>query len=222
MRSPVIRVVFLIATWMALVAGAASASTTINHQFTAATIDPGDTSHYRITIANSSTVALTAAAVTEILPAQITIVTPASISNTCGFTVNAAAPGTSTIFLSGGTIPAGTGSVDGQCFFQIDVTATAPGNWVAVIPANTTPNATTSGYTAKENGVSVFNTTPASATLAVNALSNPTGSKTFAPSPAIAGDPVTLTITLTNREWSWRTRPEPPSSVPERARRTGP
>ncbi|MEO8053919.1 MAG: hypothetical protein ABI768_02120 [Acidobacteriota bacterium] len=181
-----------------LCSGTMLASTTINHQFTAATINPGDVSQYRITIANSSLVPLTAAAVTEVLPAAITIASPANITNTCGFTVSAAAPGTSTVFLTAGTIPAGTGAVDGQCFFQIDVTATITGNHVATIPANTTPNATTSGYTAKESGVDVFNTTPANATLSVNTLNNPTGSKVFAPSPAIAGDSVTLTITLTN------------------------
>lgn len=181
-----------------LCSGPALASTTINHQFTPATINPGDVSQYRITIANSSLVPLTAAAVTEVLPAAITIASPANITNTCGFTVSAATPGTSTVFLTAGTIPAGTGVVDGQCFFQLDVTATTTGNHVATIPANTTPNATTSGYTAKESGVDVFNTTPANATLSVNTLNNPTGSKAFAPSPAIAGDPVTLTITLTN------------------------
>lgn len=181
-----------------LLSGAALASTTINHQFTPATINPGDVSQYRITIANSSLVPLTAAAVTEVLPATITIASPPAITNTCGFTVNAAAPGTSTVYLTAGTIPAGTGTVDGQCFFQVNVTSTTAGNQVATIPANTTPNATTSGYTAKESGVDVFNTTPASATLSVNTLLNPTGSKVFAPSPAVAGDPVTLTITLTN------------------------
>ncbi len=182
----------------ALASATAFASTTINHQFTPATINPGDISQYRITIANSSVVPLTEAAVTEVLPAAVTIANPPNISNSCGFTVSGATPGTSTVFLTAGTIPAGTGAVDGQCFFQIDVTATTTGNHVAVIPANTIPDATTSGYTAKENGVPVFNSTPASATLSVNTMSNPTGNKVFVPSPAIAGDPVTLTITLTN------------------------
>jgi len=143
----------------------ADATTTINHQFTSATINPGDTSQYRITIANTSLVPLTAAAVTEVLLSQVKIASPANISNTCGFTVNAATPGTSTVYLTGGTIPAGTGTVDGQCYFQLNVTSTTAGNWVNSIPANTTPNASTSGYSAKENGVDVWNTTPATATL---------------------------------------------------------
>ena len=108
------------------------------------------------------------------------------------------APGSSSVILTNGTIPAGTGVVDGQCSFQIDVTSIVPGNWTAIIPANTTPDSTHSGYTALENGTPVFNTTPASATLAVNTLLNPTGSKTFAPATEILGDPTTLTIKLTN------------------------
>ncbi|HVO52005.1 MAG TPA: DUF11 domain-containing protein, partial [Thermoanaerobaculia bacterium] len=181
----------------ALLSGPALATTTINHQFTPATINPGDVSVYKITIANSSLVPLTAAAVTEVFPSQITIANPAGITNTCGFTVNAAAPGTSTVSLTGGTIPAGTGTVDGQCFFQLNVTATAQGNWLATIPANTTPTATTSGYTALESGVPVFNTTPASATLAVNTMSAPTGAKSYS-ATRLAGTPFTLTLTLTN------------------------
>ena len=177
---------------------AASATTTINHQFTPATINQGDISQYRITIANTSTIQLTAAAVTEVLPSPITIAAIPNIQNTCGFTVNAATPGTSTVYLTGGTIPARVGVTDGQCFFQVDVTSVTVGNHVALIPANTTPNSTTSGYTADENGVAVFNTTDANATLAVNALNAPTGSKVFAPVTMIAGDFATLTITLSN------------------------
>jgi uncharacterized repeat protein (TIGR01451 family) len=188
---------FLLLVGAALAPGAALATTTINHQFTPATINPGDVSVYKITIANTSLVPLTAAAVTEVFPPQITIASPAGITNTCGFTVNAATPGTSTVFLTAGTIPAHVGAVDGQCTFQLNVTATAQGSWVATIPATTTPNATTSGYTAKESGVDVFNNTPANATLLVNAMSPPTGAKAFS-APRNAGTPFTLTMTLTN------------------------
>ena len=184
----------------------AEATTTINHQFTQATINPGDTSVYRITVANASTVALTAAAVTVVLPSPVKIASPAGISNTCGFTVNAATPATSTVYLAAGTIPAGTGSIDGQCYFELKVTSTTPGNHIATIPAKTTPDGVTSGYTALENGTQVWNTTDANATLGINALTAPTGSKTFTPSPAKAGDPATLAITLSN--------PNPAATIP--------
>ena len=186
----------LVGVVLLIFSGLAAATTTINQQFTPATINPGDGSAYRITIANSSEVPLTAAAVTVLLPEAIKLKT--GQTNTCGFTVNAAVEGTSKVYLTAGTIPAKVGSTDGTCYFEIPVSSTAPGNHEATIPANTTPSETVSGYTAIENGATIFNTTPASATLSVNTLQNPTGSKNFSPSPAIAGDPTTLTITLTN------------------------
>lgn len=181
-----------------LVSQAALATTTINEQFSPATIDPGDTSRYTITLANTSLVALTGAQVTVLLPAPVTLANPANASNTCGFASVTAVPGSSAVVLTGGTVPAHVGVTDGQCSFQVDVTATAPGNWVATIPANTTPSAGVAGYSAIENGVAVWNGTPASATLFVATLQPPTGSKTYAPTTGIAGDPATLSIVLTN------------------------
>jgi uncharacterized repeat protein (TIGR01451 family) len=176
----------------------AQATTTITDQFSPATINPGDAPQYTITVANSSTVALTAAAVTVLLPTGVTIANPATISNTCGFTVNAAASGTNKIYLTAGTIPAGNGTLDGTCIFRLNVTSTTPGNATATIPANTTPSSTVAGYSALENTTPVWNGTPASATLSVNTLSPPTGTKTFTPSTVSTGDPSVLSIVLTN------------------------
>ena len=178
------------------------ATTSINTQFTAATIDPGNISKFRITIANTSVVALTAAAVTDNLPAQITISNPANIVNTCGFSSVSATPGSSQIKLTGGSIPAASG-VDGQCYFEVDVSATVAGNWINTMPANGPtngfiPGGTVSGYQATENTVTVTNTTPASATLSVRGLAPPTGTKSFSPATIYAGETSTLTIVLTN------------------------
>jgi uncharacterized repeat protein (TIGR01451 family) len=57
----------------------ALATTTITDLFSPATINPGDAPQYTITVANSSTVALTAAAVTVLLPTGVTIANPATI-----------------------------------------------------------------------------------------------------------------------------------------------
>ncbi len=192
----------------------AGASTTINHQFTGATINPGDVSKYRITLTNDDTGStLTNARVTVLLKPQITVTAPLVITNTCGFTVNQpTVPGGSTIELVNGTINAGVLGDPSQCYFEVEVTATAPGNWINTIPANLisfpppqgtptiVPNATTSGYlaTTTATGVLVANATDANTTLSVNTLSPPTGSKSFNPSPARVGNPVTLTITLNN------------------------
>ncbi|MCG8487589.1 MAG: hypothetical protein MI756_08985 [Chromatiales bacterium] len=181
--------------------GLASATTTINHLFSPATINPGDTPTYRIEIANDALVSLTEAEVTSLLLPQITIANPANVTNTCGFTGVTAVPGTSSIVLTNGTIPARVGLTDGQCFFELSVTATTPGTYINTIPAlvpPARPDAVTAGYSALENGVRVSNATPANATLVVSTLLNPTGSKTFSPSPTIAGDATTLSIVLSN------------------------
>lgn len=183
-------------------ASEARATTSINKQFTAATIDPGNISKFRITIANTSIITLTAAAVTDNLPAPVIIASPANITNTCGFSGVTATPGSSQIKLTGGTIPANTGA-DGQCYFELDVTSTTAGNHINTIPANGpangfTPGGNTSGYQATENTVTVTNTTPASATLSVRGLSPPTGTKSFIPATRNAGETSTLTIVLTN------------------------
>ncbi len=186
-------------------AGGALAATTLNKQVTPATINPADISKFRITIANSSSVSLTAAAVTDNLPAQVTIAATPNIVNTCGFTGVTATPGTAVVKLTGGAIPARVSGVDGQCYFELDVTATSVGNWINTIPANGpangfTPGGNVAGYQATENTVTVTNTSPASATLSVTALNPPTGSKSFAATTtsALIGEPVPMTIVLTN------------------------
>jgi len=123
-------------------------------------------SKFRITLANTSVVALTAAAVTDILPAQITVSNPPHIVNTCGFSGVTADFGTSKLVLTGGGVP-----------------------------ANTAPTQTVAGYQALENATTVRNTTPASATLEVRGLSPPTGVKSFTPPTINAGETSTLTLT---------------------------
>lgn len=186
-----------------ILAPEALATATVNKQFTPATVDPGDISRFRISFFNSSLVPLTAAAVTDNLPAQMAIAPVPNINDTCGFGTVLANSGTQRISLSAGTIPAGTGTVDGTCFFEVDVVSTTPGNWPNTIPANGptngfTPGGATAGFQATEGVVVITNTTAATATLSVRSLSNPTGSKTFAPSPGLVGEPITLTVVLTN------------------------
>ncbi len=193
---------------LAFGAGGAWATTSINHQFSPAVINQGDTSVYTITFTNDSTTPLTDAKATifldntlaapDVAGGNISIASGTVVSNTCGFTGVTAATADKKIILTGGTIGAGTVSTPYQCTFALDVTATTVGTYLAVFPATTSPSATVTGYEATENTVVVQNTTSASISLQVNALSPPTGSKAYSPSPAIAGDPTTLTITLSN------------------------
>ena len=180
-----------------LASGLALAATTINEQFAPATIDPGSSSTYTIVLANESTDVLSSAAVTVLLPAGVNIVSPGFISQSCGFSGVSVAVGSSTVYLTGGSVPAFANGVAGQCNFQVAVTSTVPGNHIASIPANVTPSATVAGFSALTPGsVRVWNTSSAAATLAVNTLQNPTGSKSY--SSGILDDPSTLTITLSN------------------------
>lgn len=186
----------------------AAASTTINESFTPSVINQGDSSLYTISITNDSTVALTNAMATVFLDntvaapnvsgGNVSITTGTVLSNTCAFGSVTAVAGSNKIVLSGGTIPAGSLATPSICSFSLNVTSTIVGTFHAVIPANTTPNANTSGYEATENTTQVNNGTSADITLQVNGLSAPTGNKTFSPSPAIAGDISTLTIALSN------------------------
>ena len=185
----------------------AQATATVNKQFTPATVNPGDISRFRMTLVNSSLVPLTAAAVTDNLPTNIKVASPVTPAlNTCGFTTVAADPGTSRIILTGGTVPANSGTADGQCWFELDVVSTVAGNWINTIPKNAvgfTAGGTTSGFKALEGATSVTNTTDAIATLSVRALSPPTGSKTFNSglsntTSGLIGLPFAVNIVLTN------------------------
>lgn len=184
------------------------ATTSINHQFSPSVINQGDTSLYTITFTNDSTTPLTAAKTTIFLDntvalpntsgGRITIASGTVLSNTCGFSGVTATAGDNKIILTGGSVPAGTVATPAQCTFSLNLTSTTVGTFHAVFPANTTPTPTVTGYEATENLVTVQNGTAADITLQVNGLSAPTGSKSYSPSPAVAGDPSTLTITLTN------------------------
>jgi uncharacterized repeat protein (TIGR01451 family) len=188
----------------------ALATATINKQFTSATVDPGDISRFRITVGNSSLVPLTAAAVTDNLPANIKIANPINAANTCGFTGVTATPGTSQIVLTGGTVPAASGT-DGLCYFELDVVSTVVGNWINTIPKNGPtngfiPGGSVSGFQALEGGATITNTTDAVATLSVRGLSPPTGTKTYSPTAGLVGQPFTINIVLAN--------PNPNSTLP--------
>jgi len=193
---------------LVLGSGGAWATTSINHQFSPSVINQGDNSLYTITITNDSTTPLTAASATIFLDnttaapntagGRVTITSGTVLSNTCGFSGVTADATDNKIILTGGTIAAGTVGTPSQCTFSLNVTSILVGTYHAVFPANTTPSASVTGYESTENTVQVRNGTAADITLQVNGLSAPTGVKSYSPSPAIAGDPTTLTVTLTN------------------------
>jgi uncharacterized repeat protein (TIGR01451 family) len=89
--------------------------------------------------------------------------------------------GTSTVTLTGGTVPAG-----GSCTVTVPVTAPVAGSYF---------NALAAGALQTSNG---NNAAPAVATLTVIPVIPPTLSKSFSPATILAGGSSTLTITLNN------------------------
>ena len=152
--------------------------------FSASTIDPGQNSRLRIDLTAPADTSLTNFAVTDFLPAGVTISnsTPASKSANCiGGTLSAPAGGT-TISWTGGTINAGQ-----LCRIDVYVTSSTPGTVTnTIMPGNITNN---------ENRAPAGNL---NASLTVRTLSDLTVSKAFYPTQVVPSGISTLTITLQN------------------------
>ncbi len=170
----------------------------INKQFTPILIDAGAISVLKVTVFNPNTFDLTNAHWTDDLigiQPGLSIAPPGVVNNTCGGIVTAD-PGTTILELNGGIIPAQAQSTPGECYVEINVTSTTPGNLINTIPAdNLVALGDDGGFP-----VTISNTTPASATLTVVAISPPTLSKGFAPNTISMGNVSTLTITINNND----------------------
>jgi len=170
----------------------------INKQFTPILIDAGGVSVLRVTIFNPNTFALTNASWTDNLigvQPGLRIANPNGLNFTCGGTVTAV-PGTTTLSLSGGDVPAQTGATPGECYVEINVTSTTAGNLINTIPVGALSAKGNDGGTS----VTISNTTPASATITVVAVAPPTLSKGFVPNTIFVGGVSQLTITINNND----------------------
>jgi hypothetical protein len=146
------RIAAVLLAIVSLAAGSAAAVTTINKQFIPATIDPNDISKLHIEIFNTALTPLTAAAFTDLLPTNVAIANPPSIAGDCGFASIVAVPGTQAVIATGGTVPAGTGTDVGTCYFDIDVVSGTSGNFdnkinrngptIGFVPGSTTVDTT--------------------------------------------------------------------------------
>ncbi|MGA2820793.1 MAG: hypothetical protein ABSF61_09085, partial [Anaerolineales bacterium] len=167
----------------------------MNKSFTPISIAAGGTSTLSVTIFNPNIFALilstTPPAWTDTLPAGLNFASPPNTTTTCGGIVSAIG---NTLSLSGGTVPAQVGVNPGSCTVTVDVTSTTAGNLVNTILANTLIATDPTGT------IPVTNTTPASATLQVNAVHAPTLSKGFVPNTIWIGQTSTLTITIRNND----------------------
>ncbi len=129
----------------------------VTKQFTPNVVQPGVRSRLRITFYNPTTQPMTSLAVTDSLPSGVTVPSGANPTTTCsGATVTSASSGAS-VHVSGGTIPAASGSTAASCYAEIDVVAASQGDYVNTIPAG--------GVTASSGGAAATNSQPASDTL---------------------------------------------------------
>ncbi len=183
---------------------AATVPAEINMQFTPIAIASGGTSTLRVTVFNLNGNPLTSATWTNNFPAGMTVADPPNMNQTCGGTVTdgsdgALEAGDSSIKLTNGIVPGQQPSgLPGECYVEVDVTSTTPGNLINTIPANHL-----SSQTIDPDGggsVAITNTTPASATINVIGVESPSLSKAFAPNTVYVGETSTLTITIHNND----------------------
>ena len=152
---------------------------TLAKTFTPENINEGGTSMLTITLTNpNATPASLTAPLIDNLPNGVKVV--GNASNTCGGVVTAN-PGSSTVTLTGGAIPA-----SGSCTITVDVTAKKKGTYVNKLPAGALK-------TSQGNNVA-----SATATLTVHRAKAPTLAKSFWPAKIDEGGKTTLTITLDN------------------------
>jgi large repetitive protein len=150
-------------------------------QFTPNVVAPGTRSRLRITFYNPLSQPVSDLAVTDTLPAGVTVPSGANPTTTCqGATVSSTA---NTVQLSGGIIVAAAGNVPATCQVEIDVFVAAQGDYVNTIPAN--------ALTATAGGNALANTQPTSDTL--RARSPIVVHKAFSARTLDAGSPVGFT-----------------------------
>ena len=158
--------------------GPAGAPTTISKAFGTPQIPLNTSTTLSFTLANAAgnTVALTGVGFSDTLPAGLVVATPNGLTGSCGAGTITATAGSSSISLSGATLPVGA-----SCTFSVDVTGTTAG----------VKNNTTDPVKSTEGG------TDGTASASITVVAPPTISKALPPR-MLAGFPGNLTLTISN------------------------
>jgi hypothetical protein len=144
----------------------------VSKSFAPATIVTTRTSRLTVTLSNTNTLALTAAAFTDTYPTDIVNATVPAAATTCGGTVTATAGGAN-VALSGGTIPA-----SGSCTVSVDVTSGSAGAYTNSLAARSVTTALAYNDAAANANLNVklpISTSKASAVVSdpINGTTNP-------------------------------------------------
>jgi uncharacterized repeat protein (TIGR01451 family) len=184
---------------------AISANSTIAKSFSPSTAFEGQVSLLTITLTNISSNPLTNATFTDNLPTgtlssvstglKLAVANPANATTTCGSGVVTAVPGSNTVSLSGGTVPArannGAGA-NGTCVVQVKVVGPA-GNYVNTLD----PGALTATET-YANGATHTIASPGPISASLNYNSALVANKSFVPPQISNGGKSTVKINLGN------------------------
>jgi uncharacterized repeat protein (TIGR01451 family) len=177
---------WLALAWLLMASWSAHAVIDTNKSYNPINRNVGQTATLIISIFNSDPVnSATAASFTDTMPAGMSV--SAVLSNSCGGT--ATATGTQ-LTLTGGTVPNASGSVSGACSVAAVVTALSPGTHVnTLVRTDVTANAPGP----------IIAEADALATMTVNPLARPTGTKAVAVDPDLHGGGTrAFVITLSN------------------------
>ncbi len=175
-------------TTLTVIPAVAQLPPSLSQIFAQDTILAGDTTTLTLSLSNPNrdTANLSADLVDD-LPTGLVIAATPSAGTTCGGSLTADA-GSSSLTLSGGAIPAGSGSTPGACTVSVDVTAASTGSYL---------NELADGVLQTSFG---NNTGTTSASLAVISLTDtaPVLSQGFAADTIAIDGTSTLTLTLSN------------------------
>ena len=157
---------------------------TAQKSFSPTTISTGGVSTVTITLGNVGTGTLNGVAVTDPLPAGMTVAATPSAQTTCaGSPAITAVAGASSAAMASATIPG-----SGQCTFQFNVTASGAASWVNTIPAGNV-SATGGVHNVSAVTATLTNSTAGGVSVTNNASPN---------SLTSPGQVSTLTLTITN------------------------
>jgi LPXTG-site transpeptidase (sortase) family protein len=168
----------------------------IGKSFTPPTVNPGGISTLRIILENHNDRPLVDVSLTDPLPGDLTdgiLVAPTpNASTTCEGGTIVAEPGTQTISMTGGTVPARVGDILGACTIRVDV----QGLGSQTTRTNTIPVANVSG-TLEGTDTVIRPSRPAQANLIIGNLSIGVV-KGFDPLTVFGGSASTMSIELVN------------------------
>ncbi|MEA4812045.1 MAG: sortase [Anaerolineaceae bacterium] len=153
--------------------------------FSPAPVQIGSSTVLTVTLRNPTSTNVTGVSITDSLPSGMKIYNPADASTTCGGSVTAVS-GSSSVSLSGGTIPAGSIASPGTCNIKVTVSADYKGTYTNTILG--------SAITSSDGRTNEF---PASANMTFyDPGEGLTGGKSFSPNPIPLGSVSTATITI--------------------------